>query len=47
MDTVVILQFFRELVFMTASVTCAYLLVGGFIFMQERLKRSIIQSARN
>jgi hypothetical protein len=47
MDSIVIQQMFREVVFMTVSVMCAYFLVGGFIFLEERLKRVLIQSAKH
>ena len=47
MDSLVIQQMFRELAFMSFSVICAYFLVGGFIFLEGRLKRVIIQSARH
>lgn len=47
MDSIVIQQMFRELAFMSFSVVFAYFLVGGFIFLEERLKREIIQSARH
>jgi hypothetical protein len=47
MDSIVIQQMFRELAFMAVSVVCAYFLVGGFIFLEERLKRVLIQSAKH
>jgi hypothetical protein len=46
MDSIVIQQMFRELVFMAASVVCAYFFVGGFIFLEEHFKRVILQSAK-
>jgi hypothetical protein len=46
MDVTVIQQMFREFVFMSFTVVCAVFLVGGFIFLEERLKRDIIQSAK-
>ncbi len=46
MDSLVIQQMLRELAFMSFSVVCAYFLVGSFIFLEERIKRVILQSAK-
>jgi hypothetical protein len=45
MDVLIVQQFFRELIFMGLTIVCAYLLVGGFIFFEKRLKRAIMKSA--
>jgi hypothetical protein len=45
MDTQVVQQFLQELTFMGLTIVCAYFLVGGFIFLEERAKRSIMHSA--
>jgi hypothetical protein len=46
MDSLVIQQLLRELAFGSFSVVGAYFLVGSFIFLEERLKRVILQSAK-
>lgn len=46
MDTPVIQQLFREVMFMSSTVIFAYFLVGGFIFLEGRLKRAIIDSVK-
>jgi len=45
MDTLVLQQFLKELIFMSSTVISAYFLVGAFVWAEERLKRAIIQSA--
>lgn len=45
MDTLVLQQFLREVALMGLAMVCAYLLVGGLILVEKRIKRAIIHSA--